>query len=215
MLKYFLLLSILIASLFARNPAPYAQLGDEIYNSIPAYKKLAKSLPQMSNIINNYTHNATETKKLGFKAQKSKKLSKNYLISLRELNKKRDVILTKLNALLYRSMDLKDKKIFKKVVRSGFIDFDKVADDVIPFYKRNFKSGSIRELDLLVKNEKRYKSDAKKANKEYIKRLEERRIQRMREASKELDASREAKLDSEIDMKRKKINNMMETELIR
>ncbi len=215
MLKYLLIPSFLVTLLIAANPIAYSQLGDEIYNSVSSYKKMTKTLPQMNSIINNYIKGIKKTKELGYKVESKPKLSKDYLLSLRELDKKRQVILTKLNAMLYRSMDMNDAKTFKKILHSGLIDFDKVADDVIPFYKRNFRSGSIKEIDYLIKNEKRYKIDAKKANKEYAKRLEQKRINRMRNAAKELDATREAKLDSQVDKERTKIKKMMNSELIR
>ena len=214
MVKSVLLMLVLFMTLLARNPAPYSELGDDIYDSLDKYVRLAKNLPQMKGVVNGYIHSAKIIKKLGFKAETSKNLSADYLMSLRELDKKRDLILTKLNALLYRSMDLEDRKTFKKVIHSGLIEFDKVSDDVIPFYKINFVKGSIKEIDTILKNEKRYKSDARKTNKEYLRLLEKKRIHRMREASKKADISREAKLNSEIELQRKKINNMMEHELI-
>lgn len=215
MFKFFILLFFSLTLLFGANPAPYSNLGDEIYNSLEDYKKLSQQLPEIESIINSYINNASQVKKLGFEAEAKPELSKRYLLALREVDSERQMILTQLNASLYRAMDNRDKKSFTKLIRSHFIDLDKVGDDVIPFYKKNFKSGTIEEIESLVKNENRYKKDAKRANKEYTKRVEEKRIERMREASVEADRSREDALNREVDMQRQEINSMMENELIR
>jgi hypothetical protein len=201
--------------LFSANPAPYSQLGDEIYNSLDSYKRLGRILPQMNSTINGYLNNATQVKELGFEAEASSSAAKKYLISLRELDKERQLILTQLNALLYRSMDNRALKTFKTLITSHLIELDKVGDDVLPFYKENYKKGAIKELDILVKNEERYKKDAQRANADYAKRIEAQRVARMREASIDADRSREAELDKDADMKRQEINMMMENELIR
>ncbi len=215
MLKYFLLSFFSWTLLFATNPKPYSQLGDDIYNSLKAYQKLARSLPQLNSSVQELVYNAKKTKDLGFKTEVDLKLSKKYLQALRELDKERQALLTRLNSMLYRSMDAKDTQTFSKLIRSHFIDLDRVAEDLIPFYKKHYKSGSIRELETLLKDEKRYKRDRKAENREYMKRLEAQRIQRMREAGKNIDSSREANLDKDMALKRQKINSMMESNLIR
>ncbi len=215
MYKYIIILFLSFTSLFALNPVAFSQLGDDIYNSLNLYKKVSKTIPQVSSISNNYIDSVKQVKEFGYKVDSNPKLSKEYLLKLRELDKKREVILTKLNSLMYSSMDAVNTKMFKKIIQSKLINFDKVADDVVPFYKRNFKSGSIREIDTLLRNEKRYKIDTKKANRDYLKYLEKRRIQRMRDASKTNDATREVQLDDEVQKEREKINQMVETELIR
>ncbi|MEA3521493.1 MAG: hypothetical protein U9R50_00820 [Campylobacterota bacterium] len=215
MLKYFLLLFSSLTFLWATNPLPYAQLGDDIYNSLDEYKKLATNINQEKSSIESYIKKVQKTKKLGYEAEISPKLSKNYLTQLRECDKERQIILTQLNALLYRSMDNKDTKTFKKLIDSNLIKLNKVQDDLMPFYKNNFKSGSIKKLDTVLASEKRYKRDKKVANKEYRNYVEEKRIQRMRDASEKADTSREAELDQEIAKQRQEINIMMENELIR
>jgi hypothetical protein len=201
--------------LFAANPLPFSQLGDEIYNSLDSYKTISRVFPQMKSSINAYVKNATQTKQLGFKAEASSSVAKKYFVALRKLDNERQLILTQLNAMLYRAMDDKTLITFKTLINSHLIDLDKVGDDVIPFYKKNYKPGSIKILDRMVRNERRYKIDARKSNVEYAKRVEEQRIQRMREASIEADRSREAELDKEIEKEREEINAMMENELIR
>ncbi len=213
--KYLVALLFSLTLLFAKNPLPYAQLGDDIYNSLESYKQLAISLDQMDSTVTSYINMVQETKKLGYRAEISPELSKSYLVGLRVCDKERQIIATQLNTLLYRAMDNKDTKIFKKLIDSTFINLDKVSDDAIPFYKHYFKSGSIEKLDTLLQSEKRYKSDKKKANTEYAKYVEKKRIQRMRDASEKADTSREAELDKDIEMQRREINIMMENELIR
>lgn len=215
MFKFLLLIFFSSLLLFAANPRPYSHLGDEIYNSLDTYKRLGRILPQMNSSINAYLNNAKQTKVLGFEAETSPASAKKYLIRLRELDKDRQLILTQLNAMLYHSMDNRALKTFKTLIQSHLIDLDKVGDDVIPFYKKNYKKGSIRELDLLVKVEARYKKDAKTANVEYAKRIEAQRVARMREASLNADRSREAELDEDAAKKREAINSMMKNELIR
>jgi len=215
MLKYLIIALFSFTLLFATNPKPYSELGDDIYNSLHAYQKLAKSLPHLNSSVNSLVNNAKNIKDIGFKAEVNPKLSKRYLHSLRELDKERQSLLTRLNSMLYRSMDNKDTKTFTRLIRSHFIDLDKVGEDVIPFYKKNFKSGSIREIETLLRDEKRYKRDRKSENKEYTKRLEQQRIQRMRDAGKSIDSSREADLDKNVALQHQKINSMMARELIR
>jgi hypothetical protein len=201
--------------LSASNPAPYAQLGDELYNSLDKYKSISKELPQMDETLKAYISEVQETKKMGFELENNPKLSKKYLYKLRELDRKREIILVKLNAKLYDSMDMKDVDTFKKIVRSGLLDLEKVEDDIVPFYKKYFKSGSIREIESMLQKEKLYKNSKRAENREYRKSVERRRIQRMREASENADKSLEAELDKEIEHKRQEINSMMEDELIR
>jgi len=215
MLKYFIVPLFSFTLLFSANPKPYSELGDDIYNSLDAYKKLSKSLPQLNSSVNSFVDNAKNIKDFGFKTEVNPKLSKKYLYALRELDTERQSLLTRLNSMLYRSMDNKDTKIFSKLIRSHFIDLDRVGEDVLPFYKKNFKSGSIREIEALLRDEKRYKRDRKAENKEYIKRVEQQRIQRMRDAGKNVDSSREEKLDRDVALQHQKINSMMESELIR
>jgi hypothetical protein len=215
MLKFLILSLFSITLLFATNPKPYSQLGDDIYNSLGAYKKLGKSLPQFNSSVNDFIHNAKSTKKLGFMAEADPKLSQNYLFTLRELDAERESILTRLNSLLYKSMDNKDTKLFSKLIRSHFIDLDKVAEDIIPFYKKNFKLGSIREIDTLLKDKKRYQRDKKAENVEYLKRVEQQRINRMRDAGKSIDSSLEESLDRDAEAQRQKISNTMQNNLIR
>jgi hypothetical protein len=201
--------------LSASNPAPYAQLGDELYNSLDKYKSISKELPQMDETLKAYISEVQETKKMGFELENNPKLSKKYLYKLRELDRKREIILVKLNAKLYDSMDMKDVDTFKKIVRSGLLDLEKVEDDIVPFYKKYFKSGSIREIESMLQKEKLYKNSKRAENREYRKSVERRRIQRMREASENADKSLEAELDKEIEHKRQEIYSMMEDELIR
>ena len=201
--------------LSASNPAPYAQLGDELYNSLDKYKSISKELPQMDETLKDYISDVQETKKMGFELENNPKLSKKYLYKLRELDRKREIILVKLNAKLYDSMDMKDVDTFKKIATSGLLDLEKVEDDIVPFYKKYFKSGSIREIESMLQKEKLYKNSKRAENREYRKSVERRRIQRMREASENADKSLEAELDKEIEHKRQEINSMMEDELIR
>ncbi len=214
MLKSFIVLFFSFTLLFATNPKPYSELGDDIYDSLGAYQKLAKLLPQVNSGAYSLINNAKNAKDLGFKAEVNPQLSKKYLHVLRELDKERQLLLTRLNSMLYHSMDNKDTKTFSRLIRSHFIDLDRVSEDVVPFYKKNFKSGSIRGIETLLRDKKRYNRDRKAENREYTKRIEQQRIERMRNAGKSIDSSREADLDKNVALQHKKINSMMENELI-
>jgi hypothetical protein len=201
--------------LLAQTPKPYSNLGDEIYNSTQQYKKVAPVLSSSKGSVEKYLQKVRDVKALGFEAEFDKSVSKEYLKALRALDKDRQMLLTSINASLYQAMDNVDKSSFKKIINSNLLKMDKIGDDVIPFYKKHFKKGSIKKIDEILALEARYKREQKKANANYAKRVEERRIERMRAASQAADDAKEAEMDAQIERERQKVNETLETEIIR
>ena len=141
--------------------------------------------------------------------------AKAYLKRLRAINGERERLLDQLNAYLYDAMDSGSCGTFTRIIETDLLNLYKIIDDAVPFYKKVCKSKGSHVLDEYIREENRLKNDQKKIRRTWAKRAEQRRIERIREAAKEAEIQRKAKLDSEVMQKKRQINEMLESELIR
>ncbi len=214
-MKFLTLLSLLVTLLFGLNPKPYASLGDAIYDSAYAFESLAPNLPSQQSVIETYVEDAKKVKALGFEAEVDNKMAKNYLKALRSLDGQRQKLLAQINSELYRAMDEKNLRRFSAIVKSDLISLYKASDDILPFYEKNYKKGAIPVLDEMLAEEMQLARDKKKANAEYEQKVETRRIERMREASETADSERERELNENLAKEHERVNQMLESEMIR
>ncbi len=199
----------------ADTPKPYSNLGDEIYNTTERYEKLASQLPKLEPNVTSYLVKTRKVKALGYEAQMDHSVTQTYLKALRELDHDRQILLTGINAALYDAMDHNDNSAFRHIINARLLKMDKVGDDVIPYYKKRFHKGDIAILDQMLSEEKRYKNDAKKAQVNYAKQVEDRRIERMRSARENLSEQKEQALEAELEAEKERVQQNLEAEMIR
>ncbi len=215
MFKALLFSMCIILQAYALNPKPYSELGDRLYNSIDSYATIPSYLPNLKLTLADYIQMVKQLKVHGFEAEAGKREAAGYLNALREADALRRRILVTLNAALYQSMEEDNTKQFLSIVKGGLLNLYKIQHDVLPYYKKRFKSGTLPQLDEMVVMEQKQLEAAQLRQQEQAQAIQDARVKRMRTADETEARALEERLDQEIEQERQKVQNMLEGEMVR
>ncbi len=212
-MRPFLLFSIVFLSiaLYAKNPKIYAALGDKIYSSEAAIKKLldVKEYESFHESIKKYLRAVERARELGLKIERGEShANRMYLSRLRELAKKNDFYHRSASYLFQRSMQEKNYPLFVALANTGLIDLEKEKESVLSFYRLNKEhiklSGKLKAFVEKYTMKKKVKHSA-----EYYRRLrkmqEEERIRRLREKDRREQEELQKRLDEKLKLEKRKI----------
>jgi hypothetical protein len=221
MYKLLPLLLLITSLLFAKNPKPYAALGDVLYNNASAVASL-ESIDTFNHYdfeLEIYAEDIARTKEMGFLLEEGD-LSvnkKEYLNSLRKLSKSYDKF--KRAAYMNYKISMKEKnyKLFTQMVNNKLINNKKNKAEIMEFYHKNAEyidvsSGFIHDV---LEEEKRIRDEKRAKSKKYKtkKMLEEEKIKRVRKNDKLEEEAKEKKLEAEVMKKKLEIRETQKREL--
>lgn len=142
-MKFILLLIIYAAAIFAKNPAVYASLGNELYDSVEIIEKLKTSIEfsDDKNKVDSYINEVKKNKNIGFAIEAGdKSIDKMiYLTKLRELSKIYSSfnVKNKIENSFKESIENKNSKLFIAVVNLGIIDTEIYKSEILAYYKQH------------------------------------------------------------------------------
>lgn len=221
-MKKFLLLSMCVTFLFAKNPDVYSALGDVIYNNAADIKKL-KNIEQFDlydDKISTYLKSVKKTKELGYKIEKGdqKADKREYLSSLRTLSKDNDFFVRQANQEFQSSIEKEDSELFSQMINTGLIDLKSKKQEIVDYYFTHQEdinaSGAIEKI---LEDDAKLKAK-KEAQQKRIKSKKERElanIKRIREKDKREQEALERKLQLELDEKKRKLREEQKRELLK
>lgn len=214
---------LILTTLFAQehksstNPRVYSALGDTIYNNLSGIQSLKNisSYEKFSLEIDKYANEVKKTKKFGYEIESGEKeeLKLDYLSKLRELSKKNDFYVRSAHENLDNSIKNADNDLFVGIVNSGLIDVKQNKAKILNYYKAN--SADI-EPEGILENILNKENIAKQNNRYHSKqsRLDKEKIERIRRLDAAKQKELERKLEKELKLKKKKIREEQERELI-
>ena len=221
-----LLITILTTLIIAQdvisvaNPKPYSSLGDVLYDN---YEKIG----QMTNVdafktyskeINDYISDILTTKEMGYalELRQTGVLRKDYLDTLRELSKKNDDFLRKIENGYRTSIEKENSKVFLQIVNSELVDVEKNKKEIIGYYYLHSDDiNSSGVIDRLIKENDaiRKLQQAQKKRYKTKKMREEERIKSIRLVDKQAKEKLEQRLQQELDQKKVDIRDNQVREL--
>jgi len=136
-------------------PKLFAKQGTPLYKVIESFSALDKA-SAMKIAIDDYTLEAKETKKLGFKADESKEKDdiKIYFKSLRMLQSTHDKLIGLSTKILYKATKNDNYKEFKSMVDFGILYYEKkpkLREYILTYYKKNRKKSKINSLEKMLR----------------------------------------------------------------
>ena len=140
-MKQFIILAFLATLLFAKNPAPFAAIGDDIYSNVDLIENLVniQAYPSDKYEIQNYVTDVEYAKKDGFAIEAKDKDANllEYLKNLRELEKTYKIFLKKVYASFFHSMKSENSVLFSGIINSGLIDTQAHKDKIMAYYMKH------------------------------------------------------------------------------
>jgi murein DD-endopeptidase MepM/ murein hydrolase activator NlpD len=123
-MRLLLFASLLFLSAYAANyPQLYKQLGTPLYEAQVHFEKL-KNIEDLQEDIQEYSSEAKALMQMGLDAeQKGDKEKKEYLFSLRELQKKHDYLIHLLHTKVHEAIDTDNYPLFVKLTAYPFDSF--------------------------------------------------------------------------------------------
>ncbi|MDD5157548.1 hypothetical protein [Sulfurimonas sp.] len=230
-MKFILLLLICIVALFAKNPAVYASLGDELYDSVEMIEKLKENIEFSNNqdIVDNYVDEVKKSKNIGFAVEAGDKSVNKvlYLAKLRELSKIYSSfnVKNKIEGSFEKSIEDKNSKLFIAVVNSGVINNEIYKSEILAYYKQHMDeidpTGVIKEYldkEEVAKGEqerveierKGQTKDRRSTSKHDYK---QDRIRQIREDDKRKEQRMEKLLNDDVKQKKEAIRQVQKNEL--
>ena len=213
----FLLLFSTLA--FATNPKVYSSLGNEIYDSLDNVMKL-KSISEFnraSKDIIKYKKDVLKAKQIGFDIESGKTTvdKRNYLITLRELGKKRELYIKDVNMMLKKSMKSQNSEKFNDLIETGLVDTDRYKKEILNYYSTHKSEVTLSPnmKTLLDAERKAQKSRAKRKMDNSAESLNAKRVKRIRASDKREQELLEKNLQKESDEKKLEIRNNHRREL--
>jgi len=215
-----ILFLFLTTILLAKNPSPFAALGDVIYTNAPKIEKLKQvdAFVGYEKDIDAYIAKVKKVKKEGFilEHKMTSKRRVDYLSKLRDLAQTNDYF-THLVELFYNNaLKVNDSKLFSQMINSGLLDTDEHKKEIINYYFTHQEeidpSGLIQSyLDEDAKL--RAKREAQRRRYLSKKEREAKRIKEIRERDKREKERLEKRLEEELKEKKKKIREYQKKEL--
>lgn len=226
-MRFFLLLFICTNIIFAKNPAVYSSIGDELYSSLETIEKLKANIEfsDDKSKVDSYIDQVKASKDIGFAIEAGdKSIDKMvYLAKLRELSKIYKSFDTKgkIENSFKESVKNKNSKLFIAVVNAGAVDMEIYKGEVLAYYKEHADeidpSGVIEkylneEIVTAKREELKIEQGKKKIEiHKYGNKAD--RIKQIRESSKRKEQQSEKLLDEEIKQKKEAILKIQKNEL--
>ncbi len=226
-MKKYLLLLTLSLSLFAQNPKSFAALGDVIYNDVIKFENL-KEMPSMQeyrNAIDAYIVSANETKKMGFaidieNAKDDKDTAvdgKEYLIALRKLSTEHDTIIDNSRTRFKEAMGDEDSETINGMINYGVIEIDDYKDELIRYYEEFGEDQNLSSLETMyadhIASLNKDDSASKLSEAQREARINEERVQRMREKNRLNQEALARSVEEEKEREKQKVLNEHKKEL--
>lgn len=220
--KYIYFTLLIINSLYAQNPKPYAELGDTIYDNVDKIENLKKvgDYYLFKNDIDRYVKEVKKTKKEGFSLTKNSSPAKKreYLNKLRKLSKDNDYYIRAVNNSFKESIKDNNTTLFLQIIQSRLIDPAAYKKPIIKYYYAHSsdinKTGVIQKI-LSEDNELKAKEAALRKKAMNKKKREEEKIKRIRLKDKLQQEKLEKKLDEAVEKKKVQIREEQKKELIK
>jgi len=215
-----ILFLFLTTILLAKNPVPFAALGDVIYNNAPKIEELKKINAFMSykKEIDQYISKVNKVKSEGYTLEynATAKKRKEYLIKLRELAKRNDYFVHLVELFYENALQTNNYKLFSKIINSGLIDTDERKKEIIDFYfahQEEINPEGLIQSYLDEDARLRAKREAQRRRYKSKKEREAERIKEIRERDKREKERLEKQLDLELKKKKEKIREYQQKEL--
>jgi len=215
-----ILFFFLTTLLLAKNPEPFAALGDVIYNNAPKIEKLKKigAFKSYAKEIDDYVQRVNKVKKEGFVLEynTTPKRRSNYLVKLRELAKKNDYFTHMVELFYKNALETENSDLFSKLINSGLLDTDEHKKEIINYYFAHqaeinphglIQSYLDEDAKLRAKREAQRKRYMSKKEREAL------RIKEIRERDRRQKELLEKRLDEELKEKKKEIREYQKKEL--
>ena len=137
-----LIILLLLATLsFAKNPAPFAAIGDDIYSNVDSIGNLVEysEYPADKEKIEKYVNDVEAAIKIGFEVEaRNKNVSAGaYLKTLRELSKEYKVFLKKVYTAFFNSMRDENSVLFSDMINSGLVDVYAHKEKIMAYYMKH------------------------------------------------------------------------------
>ena len=140
-MKKIIILAILLTFSYAKNPAPFAAIGDDVYSNVSLIENLINlpGYPADKYEIQKYVKDVEQVKKDGFAIEaKDKSVTlKGYLKELRELSKAYKSFLRKVYASFFSSMENENSPLFSEMINSGLIDTQAHKEKIMAYYMKH------------------------------------------------------------------------------
>ena len=146
-MKQFIILLFLATSIFAqetvkltfaKNPAPYAAIGDDIYSNVDNVKNLVELSEYYADKkkIEIYVYDVGEAKKMGFEVEaRNKEVSASeYLKNLRLLSAEYKSFVRKVYGSFFTSMKEQNSVLFSEMINTGLIDTKAHKAKIMSYY---------------------------------------------------------------------------------
>ena len=217
-MKKLLIVSLLATLAFAKNPVPFAAIGDDVYSNVEYVKKLADLSEYYADKkkIEKYAMEVLSAKEIGFEVEaRNKNVSASeYLKTLRELSKTHKEFLKKVYSSFFSSMKDENSVLFLEMVNSKLLDTKAHKERIMNYYMKHHEEidpdGVIQyyldednRLAQLLKNSKNLTKKERKAAK----------IKRIRAKYKAEQEALQNKLEAEVIQKKIDIRSNQKKEL--
>jgi len=219
MYKILLFTLLLFVSLEARNPYPFAALGDVIYDNAPKIAKLKniEGFSMYNEKITQYLRDVKRAKEEGFALETGKvKDKKAYLNKLRALAKEYDAFRRAVEESFEEAIKNENVTQVSQLINSGLLDTERYKNEILDFYFEHIDvmptEGVIQSyLDEDAKLRKKRAAQRKRYLSKKQRELE--RIKKIRQKDKRDQERLEKKLQEELMQKKKEIQDYQKREL--
>ncbi len=219
MYKTLFLILLFSIALYAKNPYPFAALGDVIYENADKVQKL-KNIDGFSiynEKIQKYLKDVKRAKEEGFALEAGKKKDKKaYLNKLRALAKEYDLFRRSVEVSFQDALKDKNVKLVEQLINSGLLDTNRYKKEILDFYFNHVGKMSTKGLiESYLDEDAKLRKKREAQRKRYLskKQRELERIKRIRKKDKLEQERLEKQLQEELIQKKKEIQAYQKKEL--
>ena len=219
MYKIILSMLLLFVALEAKNPYPFAALGDVIYDNADKVQKLQNidGFLIYNDKIQKYLRDVKRAKEEGFALEAGKKKDKKaYLNRLRTLAKEYDLFRRSVEVSFEEAVKNKNVKLVEQLINSGLLDTDRYKKEILDFYFDHVGEMSTEGLiQSYLDDDAKLRKKRAAQRKRYLskKQRELERIKRIRKKDKLEQERLEKQLQQELIQKKKEIQAYQKKEL--
>ena len=219
MYKTLFLILLFSIALYAKNPYPFAALGDVIYENADKVQKL-KNIDGFSiynEKIQKYLKDVKRAKEEGFALEAGKKKDKKaYLNKLRALAKEYGLFRRSVEVSFQDALKDKNVKLVEQLINSGLLDTNRYKKEILDFYFNHVGKMSTKGLiESYLDEDAKLRKKREAQRKRYLskKQRELERIKRIRKKDKLEQERLEKQLQQELIQKKKEIQAYQKKEL--
>ncbi len=219
MYKTLFLILLFSIALYAKNPYPFAALGDVIYENADKVQKL-KNIDGFSiynEKIQKYLKDVKRAKEEGFALEAGKKKDKKaYLNKLRALAKEYGLFRRSVEVSFQDALKDKNVKLVEQLINSGLLDTNRYKKEILDFYFNHVGKMSTKGLiESYLDEDAKLRKKREAQRKRYLskKQRELERIKRIRKKDKLEQERLEKQLQEELIQKKKEIQEYQKKEL--